>query len=363
MKHIATLVTAIFLVAILSHVAAQPRLSFAETTYDYGVLQESDGFVASKFSFTNTGDKPLIIRYANASCGCTTPSYPESPIAAGATATVEVTYNTYGRPGAFSKSIKLYSNDPSSPTTLHIRGSVTASTSPAIDASEYPFNIGGLQLKNTHIPFFQLTNTEQKSKNIDFINSHDKPIRIEVTAVPPHLTASISPKNLEPKQEGILHVGYHTAKTNDWGLRQDSILLSVYEGKKLLAEKYITLSANITEDFSALTPQERADAPQISLNKKVIELAQIAKGSSQTCSVTITNQGNTPLVVRKVTSTSPHLTTQLLTTTIEPQQQIELSLLLHTSKLEGKTFDYRIQLISNDPQTPISTIRVVGDIK
>ncbi len=363
MKLLASLLITLLTVATTAYVAAQPRLSFDETTYDYGELQESDGFVASEFTFTNTGDTPLLITYANASCGCTTPIYPEAPIVAGETATVHVTYDTYGRPGTFSKSIKLYSNDPSSPTTLRIRGNVIPSDHAAIDVGEYPFNIGGVLLKNVHIPFFQLYTTERQSKEIAFINGSSDELRIELRTIPSHLQASLSSATLTPRQEAILRVTYEGSLANDWGVRQDSLLFAVYEGEHLLEEKYITVSANLAENFTQLSAQERAIAPRIIVSDKVIHLSDIPASSTIEQQIVIENKGQTPLVIRKIVSANTALATQLATTTVAPQQQTTLLLQLESSRIGASEFDYRIQVISNDPNTPVTPIRVVGNLK
>ena len=61
---------------------------------------------------------------AQASCGCTVPSYPEHPIAPGDTAEMKVEYRTRHRPGEFSKYIFVYSNTKPDRTTLQIKGVV-----------------------------------------------------------------------------------------------------------------------------------------------------------------------------------------------------------------------------------------------
>ena len=67
--------------------------TFKEISYNFGTIQESKGPVTHKFEFTNTGNKPLIITYAAASCGCTKPEYPTKPIKPGKKGTIKVKTN------------------------------------------------------------------------------------------------------------------------------------------------------------------------------------------------------------------------------------------------------------------------------
>ena len=72
-------VVAVFMVA-LSAVAdgKQAEATFSIKSHDFGTIQEAKGPVSCTFEFTNTGDKPLLIIDATASCGCTRPEYPST---------------------------------------------------------------------------------------------------------------------------------------------------------------------------------------------------------------------------------------------------------------------------------------------
>lgn len=49
------------------------------TTFNFGVIKAGDT-VTHSFHFKNTGNVPLIILSATASCGCTVPHYNKTPI-------------------------------------------------------------------------------------------------------------------------------------------------------------------------------------------------------------------------------------------------------------------------------------------
>ncbi|MCQ2289558.1 MAG: DUF1573 domain-containing protein [Muribaculaceae bacterium] len=103
--------------------------TFGNRVYDFGVIKEDGGPVKHAFEFTNTGNKPLIIIEATASCGCTRPEFPTKPIQPGKKGKVVVTYSPLGRPGAFSKTVKIKTNGTEPRTTLIIEGTVTPAKS------------------------------------------------------------------------------------------------------------------------------------------------------------------------------------------------------------------------------------------
>ncbi len=103
---------------------AQPVATFKESVHDFGVIKESKGPVKYTFEFVNTGDKPLIIVDAVASCGCTRPSFTAKPIKPGKKGKVEVTFSPAGRRGTFRKTIKVKTNAVEKITSLVITGSI-----------------------------------------------------------------------------------------------------------------------------------------------------------------------------------------------------------------------------------------------
>lgn len=109
-----------------------PAFTFAETSYDFGQLQEGD-VVNHTFKFTNTGDSPLIIQNASASCGCTVPSYPKEPIPVGGTGEIVVEFNSNRNVGVQNKTVTITANTYPSQTKLNIRSVVAAKNQSGTD--------------------------------------------------------------------------------------------------------------------------------------------------------------------------------------------------------------------------------------
>ena len=102
---------------------AQAEIKFDKLTYDFGTFSEKEPVQKTTFTFTNIGDKPLIINQAIASCGCTVPEYTKDPIAPGEKGEIKVTYNGTGKlPGHFKKSITVRTNGVVEMTRLYIEG-------------------------------------------------------------------------------------------------------------------------------------------------------------------------------------------------------------------------------------------------
>jgi hypothetical protein len=125
-KLVLSIVLAVLSIGFVAAQTKQADIKFKQTTYNFGKFSENHPVVSCDFEFTNTGDAPLIIHQAIASCGCTVPQYPKQPIMPGKTGVVKVTYNGTGRvPGALHKSVTLRTNGKTEIIRLYIEGEMT----------------------------------------------------------------------------------------------------------------------------------------------------------------------------------------------------------------------------------------------
>jgi len=83
---------------------------------DLGKVNEG-AKVEVSWRFKNTGNKPLIISSASASCGCTVAEKPEEPIAPGAESRIKATFDSEGRVGMNTKEVYVGAN--TTGTTSH----------------------------------------------------------------------------------------------------------------------------------------------------------------------------------------------------------------------------------------------------
>jgi hypothetical protein len=96
--------------------------SFTEETYDFQTIPRGTP-VTHEFNFVNTGKEPIVISNVQASCGCTTPTWPKEPILPGKSSIIKVQYNA-ANPGGFNKSITITSNAKSPTKVIYIKGTV-----------------------------------------------------------------------------------------------------------------------------------------------------------------------------------------------------------------------------------------------
>lgn len=111
-----------FSFTVLKNTLPVAKVSWAAETHDFGEIQKGKP-VSVEFSFTNTGNEPLLIADVIPSCGCTVPDYSKEPITPGKSSVIKVTYNA-STVGAFTKTITVNFQDAALNKVLNIKGTV-----------------------------------------------------------------------------------------------------------------------------------------------------------------------------------------------------------------------------------------------
>jgi hypothetical protein len=103
---------------------AQTGVEFKETSHKFGKIKKGVP-VSFVFEYKNVSAKPVVIEFANADCGCTTPEYLQSAVPKGQKATIKVTYNAAVE-GVFKKSVNVKFTNSNQPYILTLEGEVAA---------------------------------------------------------------------------------------------------------------------------------------------------------------------------------------------------------------------------------------------
>lgn len=334
-----------------------PVITFEETEHDFGNFSEEMNKVTCEFKFTNTGDAPLIITQATATCGCTRPQYPRQPVEPGESGVVSVTYNAKGRPGAFRKNVYVYTNAEPAKATLVIKGNVIRSGQ--TQNSAYPFSIGGLKLKATHVPFFDVYTHQPKTERIEIINTAKTTVTPEFADVPEHLRVSSRPVSLQPGEKGEILITYLPEAAHDWGMHSDNFHV-VVPGVKKDTSNLVSVSADIREDYSHLTPEEIALAPRLSLSGTTLDFGTIRDNDPVEKTVQIRNTGKSKLVIRKINNQSGILEASMKKMYVSPGKSAELKVKIFPARMKNNILNHRIFIITNAPESPTVSLRVLG---
>ena len=135
MKKIFSLFVALFVFVAVGY-AQKGVLKFAKETHDFGKVEQGKP-VTHVFEFKNTGTDPVVINDAQASCGCTKPTFTREPVMPGKTSSISATYNAAAA-GPFNKSVTVTSNAEAGQVVLYLKGEVVAAGATETAAAPAP---------------------------------------------------------------------------------------------------------------------------------------------------------------------------------------------------------------------------------
>ena len=344
MKKIITL--AALLCSIMTF-AQEPVITFNETTHDFGKFIEADGKVTTVFEFTNEGMAPLVLTNVRASCGCTTPKWTREPIEPGQKGQITVTYNPSGRPGRFQKTVTVTSNATEPTSKLYIKGEVIPKPTKPVD--EYPVKMGVLSLKKQAVNFGNITKGTNKALSIDIANMTDQPITVGLVAAnnEQYFKPLITKTELLPNETAIIQVALQSSECPIYG-PIDSKMYVVVNGQQILTEEYaIGIKANVKEDFSQLTIEERQQAPIMEFTPSV-NLGTMKAGKKAASKCTISNAGINTLLIRRVIINEDAVTLSA-PKSIKGGKKADLKIELDTHNMTPGNYTRVITVITNDP--------------
>ncbi len=329
-------------------------LKWLQTSHDFGAFDEDMGKVSCTFLMVNTGTEPIAVLSARANCGCTIPSYTKEPVQPGDTAKIVVTYDPAGRPGKFNKKIRVETNGIPGRSTLAIQGTVIGAMSTL--KSRFPIEAGALKLRNTTVPFGEVLKGRTKTAFLDGYNQSADTIHPVLAKLPAHIKADIAPKAVPPGEQVTFTFFYNSSLNDEWGVVTDSAIVSgAAEGMPV---KPIQLIAVVNEDFSKLSDEQREKAPRIAVSETLLQFVDEASRDEEK-SITITNHGKEPLLIRRIQCLDPDITASINKDKVKSGQSA-------TVKVRYKSLDpseahpraAKLNIITNDPDRPQQVVRI-----
>jgi hypothetical protein len=337
-------------------VAAQPEIKFKELVYDFGTFPEESGKVSCSFEFTNTGKSDLILQNVKASCGCTTPNWTRTPVKPGEKGVVEATYNASGRPGAFNKTITVTSN--AGEQRLTIKGDVTPKAAKVED--QFPFDMSnGLRIKTQNVYMNNVDFPSSKTERVEVVNNSQSPIDLTFKGVPSYLTVKASPAKLKANERGTIDITLDSKTAKDWGTVNPAFTIVV--NGKAVEDKKVTVFANIVENFSSMSAEQKANAPALNV-LPTVNVGALKAQSKQTVKFSVENTGKNDLLIHKVSADNKAITATT-PKAIKAGKKDEIKLQINTEGMKPGKFTSRVTLITNDPKKSVTTVLVEGEVK
>jgi len=341
----------LFPISLMSF-SQKATIKFEKVSHDFGKITEEGGNATYIFTFTNAGNSPLVVNNVQASCGCTTPSWTKEPIEPGKTGSITVIYNPLGRPGGFSKSITVHSNASEEQVILFIKGEVIPK------GTEMPstIKVGDLRLKTRIIQFNNIDKTKIQTREIDVENIGKENLKVLIENLPAHLSATVNPQVLKPNESGKIVIIYNASKAIQWGSSLDDVYIVINGQKKFSDEFKLNVLANIVEDFSKMTLEQKRKAPILETVTRTYDLGTVKVASRKSVRIKIANKGINTLEIRRVVNYNKEITFRPLKLSIPTGKSGDLIVDMNSKNLPLGEYTKAITLQTNDPDNTYVTL-------
>ncbi|MEI8203460.1 MAG: DUF1573 domain-containing protein [Bacteroidota bacterium] len=358
MKKTLLILTAFVLFISVTQAQKKPSIEFDKKLHDYGKILEEKGMATCKYVFKNTGNDTLYLKTVQPSCGCTTSDWTKGPVLPGKSGFISATYNPQGRPGVFNKTINVTTNDPANASiVLTIKGEVIPKPKSAADT--YQQKSGNIGFVNTHLAFSKMTPTQIKTDTIKMYSFAKQDLNLSIKNLPAHLTAKIIPETLKPEKEGIIIISYNSELKKDFGFIYDTFTLSTNDSVE--PEKRINVSAEIYDDFSTLTPEQKEKAAKIEFKNTTYNFGKVNNGEIVKYSFEFTNTGKSDLLIHKTKASCGCTASNPAKTTLKPGESSTIDISFNSTGRTGQQHK-NVTVISNDPVNYNIVLNIEGEV-
>lgn len=335
--------------------AQSGKIEFKETAHDFGTIPEAGGDVSHTFEFTNSGDAPIIIHGVSTSCGCTVSEWTHEPVLPGKTGSVTARYSPMGRPNAFSKTLTVRTNGEPESLVLLIKGYVTPRE--RTPEEQFTQRYGQIGIRSYYISLGRLAANGTLSHQMEVYNFGNEPATVALRDLPSYVKVKPQTLTVPPSDKGSFTLTVDGKSINDWGLISAPFTLKHAE-----ATPRITLAFSREEDFSALSPEERAKAPRIGVDSRSVDFGQVATGEVAKVQFVLRNEGASPLVIRKIAANCGCVTALAGSSELKPGEKVTLTANFATTGYRGRQ-SKQVTIISNDPTMPTLVLELVGNVE
>lgn len=348
----------ILALALVSAFSMNAEVKWLEKEYDFGLMKEVAGPQTGSVRLVNTGPEDIVITGARPSCGCTGVAYSEAPIAPGDTASFSFTYNPVGRPGRFEKSIRVYVGDFDT-YKIVIRGNVLGT--PESLATLYPIEVGPLRLTESILHAGDVNYGSTRHFFVNGYNQTTDTIRPYWNCDNPALSVSASAEELAPGDLMTFSFYFNSRDLEEVG--PVDIPVTIFADSSADAEKKVVdFSANVTPDFSRLTPEEVDNGPRCYLAPPLIDLGEITANVKNPVPLhfAIRNDGKAQMRIMRIYSQSEAVRITRRPSTLKPGKSDEVEGSLNIHALPAGPFNIKVEVMTDDPLHPVRSLSVAG---
>ena len=201
----------------------------------------------------------------------------------------------------------------------------------------------------------------RQTRIIKIHNTKEDTMYISLANKKDGIDIEIEPDILFPANYGELVIHFNSGNRN-FGKITDNIQFNIeFADKQYVEELFFT--ANIIEDFSALTPEEKANPPKIkiSIDNKTFMIKDLTPDELRTEVIEVENLGTRDLYIRNIQSLDEKFSIEPLKFIVESGKKSSFNINVTPDTRVNKLKSI-ITIISNDPKQSVISFTIIGKV-
>ncbi|WP_297336076.1 DUF1573 domain-containing protein [Algoriphagus sp.] len=334
------------------------KLVWEVNKVNLGTVFEENGPQVATFRFTHTQDSVFVLERVWTDCGCTTVDYTQDSVNVGEEGTVSVSFNPSTTAGYFSKLVVVKGNLQGTQDTLYIEGvSIPTPQNPDLD---YPVRKGDLGFRLEKVNMGEVFTHEPKIKEVEFFNFGEDPLIQDSLRfyAPDYIDLRLVQDSVPQHSRGLLQFSYNGAEKGDLGFFEEGISLTFGDS----IPQQIAVLANVFEYYPPFAKSDLRVIPNLKISEPELDLREISANEIQNEWVTLMNNGQKTLEIKKIQGNCECLTLVIPKQELAPGEQMNLEITFDPKGRKG--IDQRnIFIFSNDPLNPVQSLVIKSRIK
>jgi hypothetical protein len=199
---------------------------------------------------------------------------------------------------------------------------------------------------------------ENKSGELEYANlgKEAHKVALATNAADAYMINQVTLEQIQPNEIGKFVFAIDTKSTKLYGPVEINAYV-VIDGKKEISETYeLTVRANIVEDFSNLSVEEKQQAPIIETQNE-FNVGKIAAGKVHKFAFPIKNIGVNPLEVRRAYCADKNLVVKA-PKSIKSGKKGAINLEINAKNMTAGAYSREVIVITNDYANPIKRIKI-----
>ena len=333
-------------------------LFFDQTIINFGTLVDQQDPITYTFNFKNIGKGPIKIINVKPDCNCSAASWSQDEVPFQGNGKIEIKFYPYMLSGKVSKNIMVYTDGEPNVYFLTLEGYVDDKFSRL--EKQFSTTQGNMRFDKYQINFEQIFTYESDSVIVSVYNPLDKPIEIKKIIAPDWITFTPDQNVVNPQNNVNIKIKFNALLSKDYGNIINEITMVTND--PAVPEKKYLIRANITEDFSKLTPKQQKRAPVMEIITPTVDLDTVNIESKNTVTFYITNKGKDPMFVRKISSNCGCTVVDFdYSKPIKRNKKTPVKITYNTGYDLGKV-NKTITFITNTPDKPVHTAELKANV-